>query len=110
VSLTVLVTLLPFLLVFAAAIRLSSASEPPGSFHLPGGRGAVVACALLGLFTTISAIFLTLVPAESEPNKPLAVAKVVGATLAVMASGVLVYFLGRQRGVTTRTIPPESRG
>jgi amino acid transporter len=107
VSLTVLVTLLPFLLLFAAAIRLSSASEPPGTFHLPGGRRAVVACAILGLFTTVFAICLTLVPAESEPNKPLAVAKVVGATLAVLGSGAVVYFLGRQRGVTARTVPPE---
>jgi hypothetical protein len=55
----------------------------------------VVACAILGLCTTVSAIVLTLVPAESEPNKPLAVAKVVGATLVVLASGALVYTFGR---------------
>jgi amino acid transporter len=97
VSLTVLVTLIPFLLLFSAALRLASADEPEGSFHLPGGRPAVVACALLGLFTTIGAIVLVLVPPDSEPNKPLAVAKVVGATLAVMGSGALVYALGRER-------------
>jgi amino acid transporter len=97
VSLTVLVTLIPFLLLFAAAIRLADVPARPDGLQLPGGRRAVVAFAVLGLVTTVSAIVLTLVPPEAEPNKPLAVAKIVGATLVVMASGALVYTLGRER-------------
>lgn len=60
----------------------------------------VVSCAMIGLVTTMGAIVLSLVPPESEPDKALAVAKVLGTTLLVMGSGVLVYALGRPR---TRT-------
>ena len=97
VSLTVIVTFIPFLLLFAAAIKLAHAPAIPGTLRLPGGPTAVVAFSLLGLVTTTSGILLSLVPAESEPNKPLAVAKVLGTTLLVLGSGVLVYALGRKR-------------
>ena len=97
VSLTVIVTFIPFLLLFAAAIKLAHVPRVPGTLSLPGGPAAVVACSLIGLVTTVGGILLSLVPAESEPNKPLAVAKVLGSTLLVLGSGVLVYALGRKR-------------
>jgi amino acid transporter len=97
VSLTVIVTFIPFLLLFAAAIKLAGAPATPGTLRLPGGSAAVVAFSLIGLVTTIGAILVSLVPPESEPDRPLAVAKVLGTTLLVMGSGGLVYALGRNR-------------
>jgi amino acid transporter len=97
VSLTVIVTFVPFVLLFAAAVKLSGASRE-GALRLPGGATAVVVFALVGLATTLGAIVLSLIPPESEPNKPLAVAKVLGTTALVLGSGVLVYARGRRRG------------
>ena len=97
VNLTVIVTFIPFLLLFAAAIKLASVPATPGSLRLPGGPAAVVAFSLIGLVTTIGAIVLSLIPPESEPDKPLAVVKVLGTTLLVLGSGAAVYALGRRR-------------
>ena len=97
VSLTVIVTFIPFLLLFAAAIKLAPVPAIPGSLRLPGGPAAVVICAVVGFVTTVGAILLSLVPAESEPDKPLAVLKVLGTTLCVLGSGGLVYTLGQKR-------------
>ena len=97
VSLTVIVTFIPFLLLFASAIKLAGAPAGPATLRLPGGSGVVAAFALVGLLTTMGAILLSLVPPESEPDKPLAVAKVLGTTLVVLASGALVYALGQAR-------------
>ena len=97
VSLTVVVTFVPFLLLFAAAVKLRAATEGGGAMRLPGGPAAVMVFALVGLFTTVAAIALSLVPPESESNKPLAVAKVLGSTLLVMGAGIAVYARGRAR-------------
>jgi amino acid transporter len=97
VSLTVIVTFVPFILLFAAAVRLARAPAGEGALRLPGGAAVVQVFALVGLVTTLGAIGLSLVPPESEPNKPLAVAKVLGTTLLVMGGGVVVYALGRPR-------------
>ena len=102
VSLTVIVTFVPFVLLFASAVKLAGAPAPAETLRLPGGPSVVVIFALVGLVTTLGAILLSLIPPELEPNKPLAVAKVLGTTLLVMGSGVLVYALGRARAARVR--------
>lgn len=96
VNLTIIVTFVPFVLLFASALRLAR-SPAEDALRLPGGTPAVVACAIVGLLTTVAAIVLGLIPPETEPNRVLAAAKLIGATLAVMAAGVAVYALGRRR-------------
>jgi amino acid transporter len=96
VSLTVVVTFIPFVLLFAAAVKLAGTSDGGQALRLPGGPAAVVAFALVGLATTLGSIVLSLVPPESEPNKPLAVAKVLGTTALVLGAGILVYARGRR--------------
>ena len=53
--------------------------------------------ALLGFTVTAGSIVLALIPAEDEANKLLAVTKVAGLTILLVAAGGLVYFLGRGR-------------
>jgi len=95
VSMTFLVTFIPFLFTFAAAIKL--ATEPPG----PGGwrvkRRVLVPLAIIGLVTTACSIVLAALPPPGEPDKALAVAKVVGGTLVILGAGVVAYVLGRRR-------------
>ncbi len=46
---------------------------------------------------TAVAIGLAMIPAEDEPNKVLAVSKVVGLTALLLLGGALVYVTGRRR-------------
>lgn len=84
VSSTVLITMVPFLFLFASAIKLR-------------GTAVVAVAAFIGLFTTVSSIVLAMFPAADEPNKTLAVVKVLGLTVLMLGSGVLFYALGTRR-------------
>jgi amino acid transporter len=90
VSMTFIVTFVPFVLMFAAAIRLQARAGGPA-----GRRRLVGALAAVGLATTILAIVLALVPSADEPHKILAVVKVVGLTLALLGTGAFIYWRGR---------------
>ncbi len=100
ISMAFLVTFIPFLFVFAATIKL--ATEPPGPDGWRVKRRFLVPLAILGFLTTAVSIVLAAVPAESEPNKPLAVAKVVGGTLVIVGAGVVTYVLGRRKALASR--------
>jgi len=89
VSSTVLITLVPFLFLFASAIKLRSPSK-------------VAVCALVGLFTTAGAIVLAVFPPEDEPNKALAVAKVLLLTAMVLGSGAAFYYWKRKANPPVR--------
>jgi amino acid transporter len=93
VSMTIIWYFIPFLYLFAAAIKLRGEAKVPG-FWIPGGSPGVVVLGVLGLLTTIASIVLSLFPAEDEPNKLFAVVKVVGLTVAMLAVGVAVYWRG----------------
>jgi amino acid transporter len=97
VSMTFIATFIPFLFVFAALIRVQGQPAGPGVVRIPGGRPAAVVVGVIGLATTVASIVLAVFPAADEPRKALAVAKVVGVTLALLASGVAVYATGRRR-------------
>ena len=99
VSTTILVTMIPFLFLFAAAVK--TAWEPGGKAapRLPGGPAAVAALSLVGFVTTLGAIVLAAIPAEAEPRKALAVAKVLGMTALMVGSGVAVYATRRRRSL-----------
>ncbi len=75
----------PFLFLFASAIRLYVEPSGPGALRIPGGRYTIGAAAVIGLLTTLSAIVL-------------AVAKVVGMTVFMVVSGVVVYVIALRSG------------
>ena len=96
VSVTIISYFIPYLFMFAAMIRLQSEPGGPLLFRVPGGRPVATALAALGFATTLGSIGLALIPADDEPNKILAVAKVAGLTLVLIAAGTMVYVLGRR--------------
>lgn len=96
VSMTIIWYFIPFLYLFAAAIKLRGEAKVPG-FKIPAGSTGVAVLGVVGLLTTSASIGLSLFPAEDDPNKLLAVVKVVGLTLVMVGVGVIVYWRGKRR-------------
>jgi amino acid transporter len=97
VSMSVISYMIPFLFLFASAIRAQRQPPGPEVVRLPGGRPALVVLGALGFLTTLAALVLAFVPAPDEPNKPLAVLKIAGLTAVMLGSGVAVFLLRRRQ-------------
>ncbi len=97
VEMMVIATMLPFVPLFASAIKLSAGAPVPGEARIPGGRLTVVTLALIGLATTVGAMVLAFVPPADEVNPALAACKIAGMTTVLLLAGAIVYFVGRAR-------------
>ena len=109
VSMSVIGAFIPYLFMFAAMIRLQR--EPAGAdvMRVPGGRRVAIGLAALGFLTTAASIVLACVPAADEPDKPLAVLKIVGLSVALVAIGAGVYASGRRRAAKAGASPRTER-
>jgi amino acid transporter len=101
VSLTVVTTFLPFLLLFAALIRLARRGAIT-HYPLPGGRPLAIALAAIGFFATAATIVLSTIPSPEDTNPGLAVGKVLLSTLAIVFTGIVVFAIGRRRNIPAR--------
>ena len=97
VSMGVITYFVPYLFLFAAMIKLQREAAAPGVFRVPGGPAIARLVAIVGFCTTALTIALSLVPQPEEPNKPLAVFKIVGGCGALLAIGVWLYAAGKRR-------------
>ena len=97
VSVGVLSYFLPLLFMFGAMIRIQQEPAGPEVIRVPGGRRVAVLMGVLGLLTTIITSVLACIPATDEPNKFLAVVKVIGSSALLIAVGAAVYWMGRSR-------------
>jgi amino acid transporter len=97
VSMSIIAYFIPFLYMFCSVIALQREEPRPGVIRLPGGKPVSISLAILGLTTTSISIVLAVIPAEDEPNKRLAVIKVVGSSVVLVAVGAVVYLIGRLR-------------
>jgi amino acid transporter len=97
VSMGIIAYFIPFLFMFAAMIVLQR--EPAGAhvIRVPGGKPAAIALAATGFVVTAVSIVLACIPPDDEPNKTLAVVKVVGSSAILVGVGAVVYMLGRRR-------------
>ena len=96
-SMTVIVYFIPYLFVFAAMIKLQD--EPAGTevIRVPGGKPVATLVAIVGLITTTMTIVLSVLPQPDEPNKPLAILKVVGGSVALLLIGAGIYWMGKTK-------------
>jgi amino acid transporter len=99
VSMSVISYFIPFLFMFAALIKVQAHPADPGALRVPGGPKVAIVLGCLGFFTTAVAIVLACIPADAEPNKALAVAKIVGLSAAMLGIGAVIYAIGRRRQV-----------
>jgi amino acid transporter len=106
VSMSIISYFIPYLFMFASLVRVQREPAGPDVMQVPGGRLSAILVGATGFLTTTLSIGLALVPAEDEPNKPLAVTKVAGLTVLLVAAGALVYLNGRsQRRSIPQTTP-----
>jgi amino acid transporter len=101
VSMSVINYFIPYLFLFAAMIRLQREPAGPEVMRVPGGKIVAIVVASIGLLSTVITIGLSVIPADDEPNKPLAIFKTVGMTLILILVGVAIYAHGRRRQART---------
>jgi amino acid transporter len=104
VSMGVITYFIPYLYLFAAMIKLQR--EPAGAdvIRVPGGTTVAKLVATVGFLTTAMTIALSLIPQPDEPNKPLAMLKVIGGCGALVLIGAWIYWAGKRRAA--RDPPP----
>jgi amino acid transporter len=102
VSMSVITYFIPYLFLFASMIRVQKDPAGPDVVRVPGGKRVAIPLAVLGLITTSITICLSVLPSDDEPNKTLAVVKVVGMTFVLLAAGVVIYALGKRRQTRNR--------
>jgi amino acid transporter len=97
VSMAIIAYFIPYLFLFGAMIRLQNRPAGPEVRRVPGGKPVAILLASIGLISTAMTIALSAVPADDEPNKPLAIAKVVGGTAVLVGAGVAVFLFSRYK-------------
>jgi len=97
VGMAVIAYFLPYLVMFAALIRLQREPAGPEVRRVPGWTGGAVAMGLMGFGTTAISIVLACLPPADAHHPALAVLKVVGSSLALVAVGVWLYARGKAR-------------
>jgi amino acid transporter len=96
-SMTVITYFIPYLFVFAAMIKLQREPAGPEVIRVPGGKPVAVFISVVGFLTTLLTIGLSVLPQPDEPDKPLAVVKIVGGSIVLMAAGAWLYWAGKRR-------------
>ncbi len=97
IAMAVITYFLPYLVMFAALVRLQREPAGPDVRRVPGGAPAAVAIASLGFATTAVSIGLALLPAADAPDPAGSALKVAGANLVLLALGAALYRRGRVR-------------
>src|SRR5208283_5206351 len=97
VSMTIITNFVPYLFMFAAMIRLQREPVESGVIRVPGGKPVAIALATVGMLTTTAVIIGSVIPDASEPDKALAVGKIIALSAVLLGGGVLLYALGRRR-------------
>jgi amino acid transporter len=97
VSMGVITYFLPYLYLFAAMYKLQGEPAGPEVIRVPGGKPVAKSVAVVGLLTTTFTIILSVIPQADEPNKALAVGKVVGLSALLVLIGAWIYVAGKRR-------------
>jgi len=102
VDAAIILYFIPFLYMYAAAIKLAGRSdrrENPHAVLIPGGKFGVWIAGGLGFASVLCGIVFSLIPPGEESNKVLFECKLVGGTVAAIALGLFLYFRGARAKV-----------
>jgi amino acid transporter len=102
VAMGVITYFIPYLYLFASMFKLQSTPAGPEVIRVPGGRPIARLVAIVGFLTTVFTIALSVMPPPDEPNKPLAVLKIVGLSGILVLMGVAVFYRPRIKSFFAR--------
>jgi amino acid transporter len=106
VDITIILYFIPFLYMFAAAIKLSGRPDRAANRQavlVPGGKTGVWIACLLASSVTLLSIVVSVFPPGDSSNRELFLIKVVGTTVAAVAVGLALYW----RGARERAMPEK---
>ena len=109
VSMGVITYFIPFLYLFAAMFKLQREPAGPDVIRVPGGKPVARLVAIVGFATTTFTIGLSLIPQPDEPNKLLAVIKIVGLSGLLVLIGAWIYWAGKKRALALFVAPASRR-
>jgi glutamate:GABA antiporter len=87
-SMTLIPTFIPFLFLFASAIRIRRETSNPQSLAF---------FAAMGFLTTLAALVLAVIPSPNEKYQLIYVTKVIGLAIILIGVGTLIYFFPIKR-------------
>jgi amino acid transporter len=102
VAMGVITYFIPYLYLFASMFKLQATPAGPEVIRVPGGRPIARLVAIVGFLTTVFTIALSVMPPPDEPNKPLAVLKIVGLSGILVLMGVAVFYRPRIKSFFAR--------
>ena len=97
VSMGVITYFIPYLYLFAAMFKVQAEPAAPDVIRVPGGKPVARMVAIVGFLTTSLTIAISLLPPPDEPNKALAVLKIVGLSGVLVLTGVAIFYGSRIR-------------
>jgi amino acid transporter len=100
VDAAVILYFIPFLYMYAAAIKLAyrpDRESTPGAVLIPGGKAGVWLAGGLGFLVVLLGIVLSLVPPGETQNKFLFETKLVSGTAVAILIGLALYYRGARQ-------------
>ena len=97
VAISVAVTMIPFMLLFASMIRLQREPRQPDTIRLPGGRPVAILLGCIGFASSSFALIISLIPPDNEPNKFAFALKMFFSVAGLIGLGSLLFFSARRR-------------
>jgi len=97
IDVAVILYFIPFLYMYAAAIKLAGREDRrtrPNTVLIPGGKVGVWIAGGLGFAVTLASIILSAIPPGEVANKFVFELKIIGASLAAVGLGLVLYFRG----------------
>jgi amino acid transporter len=100
IDITIILYFIPFLYMFAAAVKLAGRPERRANLHailIPGGKVGVWFTCILGFSVTLLSIVVSIFPPGDSSNRRLFLIKVVGCTVGSVAVGLVLYYRGARQ-------------
>jgi amino acid transporter len=100
INATIIIYFIPFLYMYAAAIKLAYRADrasDPKAVLVPGGRLGMWIMGLLGFLVTAVSIVFSLIPSKDVTDKGLFEVKVAGGTIVAIAIGLVLYVRGARK-------------
>jgi len=97
IDITIILYFIPFLYMFAAAIKLAGRPDRTANPHavlVPGGKAGVWIACTLAFSVTLLSIIVSVFPPGDSSNRKLFLIKVIGTTVLAVAVGLILYFWG----------------